>query len=179
MSRNGWNEFYARAKDWAAETARTKPEALLLLGAGCALLMRTATSFSPWSNGHDGAGRAGRTNGGSASTTERIVEEQPLAVVAIGLAAGALAAALLPRTQFEDETIGDIGEAMNEAAADAGERLKEAGTAAAERFKNSAGEHLKEVALDTAEAFTATASGEPGEHDRSSAPNSGRAENAG
>jgi ElaB/YqjD/DUF883 family membrane-anchored ribosome-binding protein len=34
------NDFYSQAADWVVNTARRKPEALLLLAAGCALMMR-------------------------------------------------------------------------------------------------------------------------------------------
>ena len=33
-------DFYSQAADWVVDTARRKPEALLLLAAGCALMMR-------------------------------------------------------------------------------------------------------------------------------------------
>jgi ElaB/YqjD/DUF883 family membrane-anchored ribosome-binding protein len=37
---NGQTEFYSQAADWVVNTARRRPEALLLMAAGCALLMR-------------------------------------------------------------------------------------------------------------------------------------------
>jgi len=38
------NDFYSQAADWVVDTARRKPEALLLLAAGCALMMRSGGS---------------------------------------------------------------------------------------------------------------------------------------
>jgi len=44
MNRYGERDLYVQAGDWLVDTARRKPEALLLLAAGCALLMRKGRS---------------------------------------------------------------------------------------------------------------------------------------
>ncbi len=202
MRPNGWNDFYSRAGAWISETARTKPEALLLLGAGCALLMRTATNAA-WPT--LGNGREGERNGGDVrdraagtaaayagavadytsaaassavstsdrltrragstlqDTIDRIVREQPLVLALVGIAAGAVTAALFPRTRFEEQTLGGLGEALAESAAQTGESLKEAAVAAGERLKDSAQEHglspdgFKDIAREAAQTFGATA----------------------
>jgi hypothetical protein len=46
MSKHSNVRSYSQAGDWLAGTARRNPEALLLLAAGCALLMRTRPSSS-------------------------------------------------------------------------------------------------------------------------------------
>ena len=44
-------DFYSQAADWVVDTARRKPEALLLLAAGCALMMRGGgTGTASWSS---------------------------------------------------------------------------------------------------------------------------------
>jgi ElaB/YqjD/DUF883 family membrane-anchored ribosome-binding protein len=67
---NGETAFYSQAAEWVVDTARRKPEALLLMAAGCALLMRgtgTAKASSrpgdvygrpPWQE--EGAGASAR-----------------------------------------------------------------------------------------------------------------------
>lgn len=54
------NDFYSQAADWVVDTARRKPEALLLLAAGCALMMRSGGSVvGSWtSRADDVYGRA-------------------------------------------------------------------------------------------------------------------------
>jgi hypothetical protein len=54
------NDFYSQAADWVVNTARRKPEALLLLVAGCALMMRSGGSVmgSRTSGSDDVYGRA-------------------------------------------------------------------------------------------------------------------------
>jgi ElaB/YqjD/DUF883 family membrane-anchored ribosome-binding protein len=48
------NDFYSQAADWVVTTARRKPEALLLLAAGCALMMRSGGSIvGSWTSRSD------------------------------------------------------------------------------------------------------------------------------
>ena len=50
---NGQTEFYSQAAEWVVNTARRRPEALLLMAAGVALMMRgngTARASSPSSD---------------------------------------------------------------------------------------------------------------------------------
>ena len=44
------NDFFSQTADWVVDTARRKPEALLLLAAGCALMMRNSSVVSSWSS---------------------------------------------------------------------------------------------------------------------------------
>ena len=177
-------DVYGRAGDWLIGTAKRHPEALLVLAAGCALLMRggerssQGASNSDESAGSDGrwqgsrapekasgtvsdlkdrvtsvassvsdyAGGVGRTistqtsqiAGQAQSTLQtgfgHLLREQPLALVVLGLAAGAAVATLLPATEMEERTLapardaiagvtGKVGENLIEAASDAGQRL--------------------------------------------------------
>jgi hypothetical protein len=56
---------------------------------------------------------------------EHVVHEQPLALGAIGLAVGALFAALMPRTRQEDELLGGARDRLAEKAKTAGEQQME------------------------------------------------------
>src|SRR5258707_6150319 len=170
-------DVYRRAGDWLIGTAKRHPEALLVLAAGCALLMRggggssqsrneSAGSDGRWptekpsevvshlkgrvsdaaSSVSDYAGGVGRTisaqtsqiAGQAQSTLQtgfgHLLREQPLALVVLGLAAGAAVAMLLPATKMEERTLapardaiagvtGKVGENLIEAASDAGQRL--------------------------------------------------------
>src|ERR1700737_1148236 len=142
-------DVYGRAGDWLIGTAKRHPEALLVLAAGCALLMRGGGGSSQSRNesaGSDGrwqgsratekasevvsdlkdratnvassvsnyAGGVGRTisaqtsqiAGQAQSTLQtgfgHVLREQPLALVVLGLAAGAAVATLLPATEMEE-----------------------------------------------------------------------------
>jgi hypothetical protein len=188
-----------RAGDWLIGTAKRHPEALLVLAAGCALLMRgggepsrgVSAQSSNEGAGSDGrwqvareteeapavvsalkdrvgdvaaavsdyAGGVGRTisaqtsqlAGQAQSTLQtgfgHLVREQPLALVVLGLAAGATVATLLPATAVEERTLapardaiagvtGKVGEHLIEAAGDAGQRLTQGiAVRASEGFK--------------------------------------------
>jgi hypothetical protein len=102
----------------------------------------------------------------------RVLREQPLAVVMAGLAAGAAIAAVFPRTEIEDRTLGPAGESLRQAAGDAAERVKEAAGKAGERLKSAAEERglttegLKEVAGEVTGTFTSAVSGKPDDQSR-------------
>jgi ElaB/YqjD/DUF883 family membrane-anchored ribosome-binding protein len=96
-----------------------------------------------------GAGRATSTVASSASRITRSAAEggrdfmefcrdQPLVSAGIGLAIGAAIGALLPRTQAEDEFMGDVSDELKERTTDfAGEQLEKA---------KQVGEHAYETA---------------------------------
>jgi ElaB/YqjD/DUF883 family membrane-anchored ribosome-binding protein len=86
---------------------------------------------------------------------QRILQDQPLALVAVGLAAGAALAAAFPPTEIERETLGPaaaaagrFGDQVKRATAKAGEKLK---TTTEERGLHVQG--LKEVAEEVVETF--------------------------
>jgi len=92
----------------------------------------------------------GRTASSVQSGVGRMVEEQPLALALLGLAAGAAVAALIPPTRIEERTLGPIGERITEEAEEAGRRLKESATEAGKRL---AAEGLSEAARHVARSF--------------------------
>jgi hypothetical protein len=106
------------------------------------------------------------------SGMNRVLREQPLAVVMAGLAAGAAVAAVFPKTEIEDRTLGPAGESLRQAAGKAAEKVKEAAGKAGERLKSAAEERglttegLKEVAGEVTDAFTGAVSGKPDDQSR-------------
>ena len=91
------------------------------------------------------------------STVSRVLQEQPLSLVLLGLATGAAVASVLPRTAVERETLGAVGEHVGEVAGNVRENLGEAVSQAGERLKQVADERglnaegLKEAAGEVAE----------------------------
>jgi hypothetical protein len=228
---------YSQAGDWVLDTARRNPEALLLVAAGCCLLMRGGSSWSkagrtrnvqyqpgkeayypaPSYQSADTTESATRKAGQTVSdaadtaseyvsnvkqrvteaassyadtvgrytqdtgrslyeqsrqaqstvqeTVSRIVREQPFAIAAAGLAAGAAIAALFPSTRIENRTFGGTREALAEAASKAGENLMGAAAQAGQRFVSGAtqrglsSEGLKDLAGEVAESFSSAITG--------------------
>jgi hypothetical protein len=227
--------------DWIIGAVKSNPEGLLLLAAGCALLLRSGTSGRS-AHAHERLGSTGtgreptsenygpRQTGAGISETisqaadsardyatdvskgvsdkaatyasavgeyaddawrqserfvgqarntvqdtiNRVVQEQPLAVAVVGLAAGAAVAAAFPATAVERRTLGPAGERLTDAAASAGQQLGQAASKAGERLMDAADqrglntEGLKEVASDVAGAF-GSAFTEKGRSDQSAA----------
>ena len=110
------------------------------------------------------------------SAASSILQNQPLAIVMAGIAAGAAIAAAFPPTELERDTLGPIGSEMSKAADRFGEHLKEATTKAGETLKTAADERglnpegLREVAGEVADTFTSSikGSGEPGTNSKES-----------
>ena len=90
----------------------------------------------------------------------RMVKEQPFAVAALGFAAGAAVAALLPPTRAEREALRPLGEAAADAAAAGLEQVKTAASATAEQLKDAAqrrglsAEGIKDMAREASQTFT-------------------------
>jgi hypothetical protein len=210
------------ASDWFFGAVKRNPEGLLLLAAGCALLMRSgsrhtrvgqdrdqwnaptragsrrsglgdtiaeagksageyvsgvaekvgdmagsyASAVSDYAEGAIGTvseqsrNFAGQAQSSFESTTEYVLERQPLAVAIIGLATGAAAAAAFSPTEMEKRALGPAGERLREAAGEVTERLKEAGAKAGERLMDVAEERgltregLKDAARDVGATFS-------------------------
>lgn len=202
------------AGEWLISTAKRNPEALLVLAAGCALLMRgggssyraaeqTASGVSgsnaPWniSRTTDRASGiasdmkdriadagssvteqglemartlstqtsqiAGRAQSMLSSGFGQLLRQQPLALVAAGLAAGAAVAALLPSTDLEERTLGGARDAISGMAGKVGGNLIEAATDAGQRLTQGAAERategFKELAQDVVGQFTEKVTG--------------------
>ena len=184
-------DVYGRAGHWLIGTAKRHPEALLVLAAGCALLMRggggspqsrneSAGSDGRWqgpwatekaseavsdlkdrasnvaSSVSDYAGGVGRTisaqtsqiAGQAQSTLQtgfgHLLREQPLALVVLGLAAGAAVAMLLPATEMEERTLAPARDAIAGVTGKVGENLIEAASEAGQRLTQGIGERASE-----------------------------------
>jgi hypothetical protein len=236
--------------DWLVETVRRNPEALLVLAAGCALLMRSkgARNEGPprearYPRESEQAGyREARASGSMARAADsaqqyasdvtsrvsdaasgatrevtdaasryassisayasdvrdavssgvsqfpdqarstvqqgfaRILREQPLAVAAMGLAAGATMAAIFPATESESKVLGPAHDAMLDAASRTAESVKAAAGAAGEHLKQAARERgldpdgLKDLAREVAGNFADNVAGRPTNQNQSDAP---------
>jgi hypothetical protein len=94
-----------------------------------------------------------------------VLREQPLAVVALGVAVGAAIAAILPSTEVEARTLGPAHEAVADAASKVGEHLMGAAGEAGERLKKGVAERgfnsegLQGLAHDVADTFANKVSG--------------------
>jgi hypothetical protein len=114
------------------------------------------------------------------SMAQGILQNQPLAIAAAGLAVGAALAAAFPATQLERETLGPMGDQMSKAAERVGDQLKQATMKAGEKLKSTAEERgldsegLKEMASEVADTFRTSMTGHPEDKDESasSAPGS-------
>ena len=135
----------------------------------------TATSYA--SAASDYADKARRVVGEQSERISRqtqsaassILQNQPLAIVMAGIAAGAAIAAAFPPTDLERDTLGPIGDEMSKAAERFGDQLKEATTKAGETLKTAADqrglntEGLKEVAGEVVDTFKSSIKGQSGE----------------
>lgn len=102
----------------------------------------------------DALGTARDTAAEARRKTADGIDESPIAALIGGLAIGALAAAFLPRTQKEDELLGDLGGKINEKARNAAQAAKDAGRDKLDELGIN-----KDSALDKAKEFAATAAG--------------------
>jgi hypothetical protein len=95
---------------------------LAAVGAGAADAYRAARERT--ATAYEEARAGARTAG---KRTLEGIEANPVAAVVGGLALGALAAALLPKTRREEELLGDVGRRLNETARDAARTATERG----------------------------------------------------
>ena len=101
------------------------------------------------------------------SMAQSVLQKQPLAVVAGGLAAGAALAAVFPPTELERETLGPVGNEVSKAAERFGDQVKQATAKAGEKLKSAAEERglhsegLKDVAGEVVDTFKASMTGRP------------------
>lgn len=117
------------------------------------------------------ASRAGRQAYRMGNQAGEMLHEQPLAVAALGLAAGAAVAAFLPRVEMEERALRPARDALADAAGRAVESVKEAATDAGRRLQDRAADlgaqALKDAARGAVQSF---ASGASGSSDQSTTP---------
>ncbi len=101
--------------------------------------------------------RAGRRAYRVGNQAGEMLHEQPLAVAALGLAAGAAVAALLPRIEMEERALRPARNALADVADRAVESVKEAASDAGRRLQDRAAdigaEALKEAARGAVQSF--------------------------
>jgi histone H3/H4 len=87
-----------------------------------------------------------------------LLREQPLALVVLGLAAGAAVATLLPPTEVEERTLASARDAIAGVTSKVGENLIEAASEATQQLTQGiaerASEGVKELVHEVAEKFT-------------------------
>jgi hypothetical protein len=109
------------------------------------------------------ASRAGRQAYRMGNQAGEMLHEQPLAVAALGLAAGAAVAAFLPRVEMEERALRPARDALADAAGRAVESVKEAATDAGRRLQDRAADlgaaALKDAARGAVQSFASGASG--------------------
>lgn len=99
------------------------------------------------------------------SMAQGVLQNQPLAIVAAGLAAGAALAAAFPPTDLEKDALGPVGDQMSKAAERFGDQLKQATADAGDKLKTAADERglrtetLKDVAGEVVDTFKASMTG--------------------
>jgi hypothetical protein len=95
-----------------------------------------------------------------------VLQNQPLAIVAAGLAAGAALAAVFPPTEIEKGALGPVGDQMSKAAERFGDQLKQATAKAGDKLKTAAEERglhtegLKDVAGEVVDTFKVSMTGQ-------------------
>jgi hypothetical protein len=89
----------------------------------------------------------------------RMVKEQPLAVAALGIAAGAAIAALLPPTRAERDAVRPLGDAAKEAVTTGLSQIKNAASATGDQLQDAAhrrglsAEGIKDMAREATQTF--------------------------
>jgi hypothetical protein len=100
------------------------------------------------------------------SIAQGVLQNQPLAIVAAGLAAGAALAAAFPPTELEKGALGPVGDQMSKAAERFGDQLKQATAKAGDKLKTAAEERglhtegLKDVAGEVVDTFKVSMTGQ-------------------
>lgn len=102
---------------------------------------------------------ARRLAGGARNSVEDFIDTHPVSIGIAGVAAGCLAAAFLPTSRLETETLSPFGKQAVDAISNVGERVKDATVRAGEQLKDAAADRglskqgLSDVARDMASDF--------------------------
>jgi hypothetical protein len=171
------SDLTSKIADTVSETARRTTDAVGSYASAASDTARqtfdTAKSYA--SSAAEYAGEARRKVGEQSdriarqtrSMAQGVIQNQPLAIMVAGLAAGAALAATFPPTELEKETLGPAGDQVSKVAERVGDQLKQATTKAGEKLKSAAEERglhtegLKDVASEVAETFKASMRGQP------------------
>jgi hypothetical protein len=94
-------------------------------------------------------GRAGDKLHGARDGLTRLIEDHPIAVGALGVVAGAVMAALLPRSDAEERLVGPAGEQLRDRAASLGREAAERAQQVAERTVDTATDAVRQTLNET------------------------------
>lgn len=131
-------EAMAKARETAAETGSAAREKLR---------QAQDAGSAAWQRAGDYASRAGDRVLETRDRLGEMLQENPLAVGALGFLAGALVALMLPRTEIESQLIGETSEQIRTRAAEGARRV-------AERTVDAAVGAVKEAVSETADAVS-------------------------
>jgi hypothetical protein len=159
-------EGASAVSDYASEIGRNISEQVHAVSDYAGDMGRSiADQASRWTGGTRGTVQSGYST--VQSGYSYVLREQPLAVVVMGLAAGAALAAMFPATEVEAKALRPAGDALADTAARVKENLMGAAGEAGERIKQRVAEHglntegLQELAKDVAKEAVGAFSGKP------------------
>jgi len=98
------------------------------------------------------AGKAGEKLQDARDGLTRLIEDHPIAVGALGLVAGAVMAALLPRSDAEERLVGPAGEQLRDGAASLGREAAERAQQVAERTVDAATDAVRQALNEPGDA---------------------------
>jgi len=105
-----------------------------------------------WEQASAYAGKAGETVHDARDRLARLVEDHPLAMGALGLLAGSVIAALLPRSDAEERLVGPAGEQIRDGAANLGREAVERAHQVAERTVDAAMDAVRQAVNEAGDA---------------------------
>jgi len=100
----------------------------------------------------DYAEKAGETLHDARDRLTQLVEDHPLAMGALGLVAGTMIAALLPRSAAEERLVGPAGEQIRDSAAGLGREAVERAQQVAERTVDAAADTVRQAVNEAGDA---------------------------
>jgi hypothetical protein len=168
-ARNVATDLQDRVKDTASTVSQKASDYATALSDKAGAMSEQATGYvtslsdqaSDW--GRSVADETARMGTRVRSSTQdgigRMVKEQPLAVAALGIAAGAAIAALLPPTRAERDALRPLGDAAKDAVAARLAQVKDAASATEEQLKDAAqrrglsAEGIKDMAREATQTF--------------------------
>jgi hypothetical protein len=168
-ARNVASDLQDRVKDTATAVSQKASDYATALSDKAGAISEQATGYvaslsdqaSDW--GRSVADETARMGTRVRSSTQdglgRMVKEQPLAVAALGIAAGAAIAALLPPTRVERDALRPLGDVAKGAVAAGLAQVKHAASATAEQIQDDAqrrglsAEGIKDMAREATQTF--------------------------
>jgi hypothetical protein len=168
-ARNVATDLQDRVKDTATAVSQKASDYATALSDTAGAISEQATGYvasmsdqaSDWGRSvADETARMGtRVRSSAQDGLSRMVKEQPLAVAAIGIAAGTAIAALLPPTRAERDAVRPLGDAAKEAVTTGLSQIKNAASATGDQLQDAAhrrglsAEGIKDMAREATQTF--------------------------